>query len=670
MKKIFTLLLVLLSVTMGMAQRPARVAKPLGKQTIQKLELRTPKAKPTVAPTVKAGDLVTVPATATTTVYTPTGDWYGYASSGWVSVSAPISVNVAFDGNDVYIQGLAYYFPDAYIKGTMTTDGRVVFPSGQYVGTDDYGDEYLVGSDANDETSATITDIVFNYDAETGVLTLSEDVVILETAGAEDTDAYMFWETLTLTPGGVEVVTPPANATVEDWVLIALTPDQNSESESETDDEEGFIEMSAPAKVIFDGNDVYIQGFSSYLTEAWVKGTREGNTVTSPTGQYLGAYNYWGTDYPMYFLGADPYAETIEPKDVVFEMSEEGNIMEAAEGIFVSDAADSFNYYDYYLFAMLQKAVEGAATPATPEVLDFTSDEYGHYTEVSLPLVDVSGQALKAANLSYQFYYEVNGAAQPFVLRADKYEQLDEDMETIPYGFTDNWDIYVGPPTTVYIYDDNIASWTRFGVKSIYTAGGETRESEIGWFDLDGNGEVVEGDAVTFDFNALDTETFPYSASGSTEGDITEDYVMEEGPITLTVSPSGGNTPNRFWLFNTTQAIQLRVYGGTLTFESEENRPIAQIVFENGKWNEENTADSGSFSGTSPATWTGKATKVVVSIAGNTQINKIVVTTAENTGIQTVSTARTAEVFNLQGQRVLAPAQHGVYIIGGKKVVK
>lgn len=668
MKKIFTLLFVLMSVTMGMAQRPAHVAKPLHKTTIQKLDLRTHKAMRVLPPTVKA-DAVVVPATAEVAAYTPTGELYGYSSTsdGWVSAKLPISMNVAFDGNDVYIQGLAYYFPEAYIKGTLGADGRVVFPSGQYVGTDEYGDEYLVGSDAQDETSATIKDIVFNYDSETGVLTLSDEVVILETGGADDTDAFTYWETLTLTPGGVEIVTPPADATAENWVLIAMTPSE-SESEAETDEEE-YAEMSMPVKVIFDGNDVYIQGFSSYLPEAWVKGTRSDNTVTFPTGQYLGSFSYWGMDFPMFFVGADLEGESEEAKDVVFEMDEESGIMETADAIFVSGAADSFEYYDFYLFATLQKPIEGAATPYTPEILDFTSDEYGYYTDVTIPLVDVSGNALDATNLSYQFFYEMDGTVHPYVLLADKYEELDEDMETIPYGFSDDWDIYVGPPATVYIYDDNISKWTRFGVKSIYTAGGETRESEIAWIELEGE-TPVEGDATTFDFNALDTETFPYSASGSTDGDITEDYVIEEGPITLTVSPSGANTPNRFWLYNTDQVIQLRVYGGTLTFESEKGRPIVQMQFENGKWNEENTADSGAFSGTAPAVWTGEAETVVVSIAGNTQLNKIVVVTAEDTGIQTVSTARTAEIFNLQGQRVLAPAQHGIYIIGGKKVVK
>jgi hypothetical protein len=49
---------------------------------------------------------------------------------------------------------------------------------------------------------------------------------------------------------------------------------------------------------------------------------------------------------------------------------------------------------------------------------------------------------------------------------------------------------------------------------------------------------------------------------------------------------------------------------------------MTQIAFIAGKWNADNTADNGAFNG---ATWTGDAQKVIVTIAGNTQINSIVV---------------------------------------------
>ena len=116
----------------------------------------------------------------------------------------------------------------------------------------------------------------------------------------------------------------------------------------------------------------------------------------------------------------------------------------------------------------------------------------------------------------------------------------------------------------------------------------------------------------------------PCSSNDSNAGDITEDRQFTEGVITLTVTPNPEGTPNRFW--NTNNGPQLRVYGGTLTFEATTGKVINKIVFNNAKWNSNNSADTGAFDG---ATWTGEAQKVVVTIAGNTQLNSIEVVPAD-----------------------------------------
>ena len=51
-------------------------------------------------------------------------------------------------------------------------------------------------------------------------------------------------------------------------------------------------------KVAVDGNDVYFQGMSRYLPDAWVKGTLSGTTVTFPTMQFMGEYS----SYESYFF--------------------------------------------------------------------------------------------------------------------------------------------------------------------------------------------------------------------------------------------------------------------------------------------------------------------------------------------------------------------------------
>ncbi len=51
------------------------------------------------------------------------------------------NVQVAFDGQDVYVTGFSTSFPGSFVKGTLTDDGTCQFKSGQYVGKDEAGEK-------------------------------------------------------------------------------------------------------------------------------------------------------------------------------------------------------------------------------------------------------------------------------------------------------------------------------------------------------------------------------------------------------------------------------------------------------------------------------------------------------------------------------------------------
>ena len=111
---------------------------------------------------------VTPPAEATVeTWYTAEGSFYANGSSGWQDATADMeTVSVAIDGTDIYIQGLAYWFEEGWIQGTINGT-TATFANGQLVGEDEYGPEYIVGSEDGQTVSESI---VFNYSAEEGVL--------------------------------------------------------------------------------------------------------------------------------------------------------------------------------------------------------------------------------------------------------------------------------------------------------------------------------------------------------------------------------------------------------------------------------------------------------------------------------------------------------------------
>lgn len=122
---------------------------------------------------------------------------------------------------------------------------------------------------------------------------------------------------------------------------------------------------------------------------------------------------------------------------------------------------------------------------------------------------------------------------------------------------------------------------------------------------------------ATFNFNAM---SVPTSSNTSSDGDITQDLAITEGAVIMTISPKDENTtfPNRFWSWN--GGAQLRMYSNKLTFEVPNNYVLNQIKFTYVRWNDGNSFDSGEYAS---GTWIGKAQKVILSIAGNTQIDVI-----------------------------------------------
>ena len=78
------------------------------------------------------------------------------------------SISVAFDGNDVYIKGMVFLCPDAWVKGTI--DGTTAtFANGQYAGTYNSSSIYLCGS----SDGSSFDDVVFDYDADAKVFELT-----------------------------------------------------------------------------------------------------------------------------------------------------------------------------------------------------------------------------------------------------------------------------------------------------------------------------------------------------------------------------------------------------------------------------------------------------------------------------------------------------------------
>ena len=573
MKKI-TLLTMLVALMGGTAFAQQTTAFKCIDRTAQTAIRKAPKA-------VAENELVTPPASATVeTWHTTDGVLYVNTPNGPVEFRPDI--NVAVDGSDIYLQGLAYWFPEGWVKGTIS-ETTATFATGQFVGEDEYGPEWICGT--ND--TETLADIVFDYDATQGVLK-AVTIYILENSKADEISPYCYWVQPTFGKegsSGPQPVVAPEDLVTDEWAISAM----NNFGEPVS----GYVNIG------FDGNDCYMQGFCHYLPETWLKGTLEGDKITFPGDQYFGPYDADAyTHYEFY----------LRPEDVVFTYDAEAGKMTAEGEIYVREAVREYKG-DVYNDPVITKVIEKAATPATPNISQIYDATSGPVVMFTVPTVDTEGNAVASSKLFFQFFKDVEQEISDVTFDPADYSGLTEAMTIFPYGFT------IGEEITynhMYLKQADYSSWNKIGIQTIYNGGGEENKSEIFWF------TIKEYEKATFDFNAMTDE--PCSSNDDNSGDINEDRVITENGVTLTISPKTeeATTPNRFW--STKNGPQLRVYSGTLTFEAPVGKVIKKIVFNNGKWNAGNSADSGTFEG---EVWTGEAKTVVVTIAGNTQINSI-----------------------------------------------
>ena len=124
------------------------------------------------------------------------------------------------------------------------------------------------------------------------------------------------------------------------------------------------------------------------------------------------------------------------------------------------------------------------------------------------------------------------------------------------------------------------------------------------------------------DYKTLFPDLPGVSSSDSHEGDFTKATTCTVDGIKVTISKkTSGNNENRIW----SSSPRLRMYSGTMTIEAPEGKKISDISFEQAKWAASNNSDVGTLT---EGKWKGDANKVVVTIAGNTQIKRLTVTLA------------------------------------------
>ena len=396
-------------------------------------------------------------------------DFVGTEADDGEDVEFSTSLNIAVDGNDLYIQGLAADagIEDTWVKGTKGDDGVYTFALGQDLGATSSYRLFLLGYD---DSEGTVVEPKIEVDEKAGVYKFVNCFLV----NATYTDRSYYYShfhansTIAIKGESNDPVVAPEGLVVEDYTY------QGTDYFAK-EGEDPIVKKSV--KIGFYGDDVYMQGIAGpYMPEAWIKGKKDGNKITFRTGQQLGAYSSTTT---LWFRSFSPDMTRFE--DAVFTYDAETGILTTDNYLSIAATKSAGDNFIIDFDVTISKVVEKAATPSAPSFGNLAYYPNGSFIEFNIPTVDVNGEGMLSNKLSYQlFSKDAEGNIAPITFTKDLYEKLEADMQEIPYGFTDKFDFY---EDAVYLNMD-FSKWSQLGLQVIYKGGGETNTSEVVWYDI------------------------------------------------------------------------------------------------------------------------------------------------------------------------------------------
>ena len=269
----------------------------------------------------------------------------------------------------------------------------------------------------------------------------------------------------------------------------------------------GYLGYGWPVSFAQGGDEVYFQGLSEVMPDAWVKATVEYGDTEAHV--YIDQNQFVGLDSGtfVYTKCAKIVVDEVEgyeyyelmPDDYRFELvwdyeEETMTVKDPAVSLLFNKSKVQVDYADelYEFVLRVNEGYEG--TPADPYGLsyyDYLNDFGFSVFEFYVPAFSEEGGLLKTSDLSYVVYVD----GEEWTFDADDY-LLDEPAAEIPWDFDNEETILKWFGTckhAVYLYVEGIST---LGVQSIYRYGGEETRSEIITLDLgdDPSGVSAIGD--------------------------------------------------------------------------------------------------------------------------------------------------------------------------------
>lgn len=402
------------------------------------------------------------------------------------------------DGDDgfTYINGIiAGYSTRSWIKGKRDGDKITISLPQPYCqlidregnentyslyiyDCDNSGDKTVFTRKDVNELVLTVTadkHVILNLDYDESSVGSAEPVkpsTILGMGDANGEYRYVGVAYSDMTPAPGQYVTPPAGLTTEKMVISA-------------DYFGRMIDMGDS------GNEVYVKGISELFPEAWVKGTREGNTVTFKSGQLLGI----SRDVWNYFYGGtyDPVENRLSMgESIVFNYDEATQTYTCAENAaFFSNGSTETVLWTSFARNPIIK-VQDSNAPVTlmaPAFVDYFPDYMGRHACVfAIANITTENNLIDVDKLYYRYYFN----DQLEIFYPDEYPIFKEETTDIPWTTFDTYTyglIWEKATHTIMFTANGVDT---IGCQAVYKDGGKVIVSPITTVDVN-TGEVTIG---------------------------------------------------------------------------------------------------------------------------------------------------------------------------------
>lgn len=293
------------------------------------------------------------------------------------------TTSIVFGNNGkVYFQRpVSWSYYNGWIEGTLSADGKIItVPMGQYIAyTQSLEMAVQVAAFIYDEAAGTyvyepsITELVYVINDDGSIQQEDTDqYIILGTMNRAfgDQFQYLDYEWLqagdyasVYIPASEQPLTPPDDLVTDSFYLTTANNDGIE-----------WEPLNKTVRMGFDGDVVWLQGISKYLPEAWIYGTREGNTITFPDGQLLGSY-----ETLLYFKAADfnPVNGNTTQKDMVLTCDDGADTYTTFDYVFITTDKNELSFVNYYQGMTLSKHLDAAVQ--IPQGMR-TEQYYYHFT--------------------------------------------------------------------------------------------------------------------------------------------------------------------------------------------------------------------------------------------------------------------------------------------------